>query len=112
MGLGPVQAFLKARIERRVQGPDAGERARGKAEFWGRVTDGAKSVEMTMTVPEGYSFTADAALECVRRVLAQEVHPGAWTPSLAFGADFAASLPGVRTGSPGTGAGRPTSEVR
>ena len=67
MGLPPVQRFLKARIEQRVKGPDAGERSRGKAEFWGRVTDGERSAEMTMTVPEGYSFTAEAALECVRR---------------------------------------------
>jgi len=34
------------------------------------------------------------ALACVRRVHGG-VAPGAWTPSLAFGADFAASLPGV-----------------
>ena len=47
-----------------------------------------------MNVPEGYRFTAEAALACVRRVHAG-VAPGAWTPSLAFGADFAASLPGV-----------------
>jgi hypothetical protein len=26
------------------------------------------------------------------------VKPGAWTPSLAFGAGFAATLPGVRVG--------------
>ncbi|HUJ27095.1 MAG TPA: saccharopine dehydrogenase NADP-binding domain-containing protein [Myxococcales bacterium] len=96
LGLPFVQRFLKRRIEQRVKGPDAGERARGKAEFWGRATDGGKSVELTMTVPEGYSLTAEAALECARRVMAGEVKPGAWTPSLAFGAGFAASLPGVR----------------
>ena len=96
LGLSPVQRFLKARIERSVKGPDAGERARGKAEFWGRVTDGEKSAEMTMTVPEGYSLTAEAAVECARRVMSGAVNAGAWTPSLAFGADFAASLPGVK----------------
>jgi hypothetical protein len=42
----------------------------------------------------GHRFTAEAALACVRRVHAG-IPPGAWTPSLAFGADFAASLPGV-----------------
>jgi short subunit dehydrogenase-like uncharacterized protein len=95
IGLPPVQRFLQRRIERRVKGPDAGERARGRAEFWGRVTDGAESREMRMTIPEGYTFTAQAALECVRRVRAQAVRPGAWTPSLAFGAEFAGGLPGV-----------------
>lgn len=96
LGLPAVQRFLKRRIERQVKGPDAAERARGKAEFWGRATDGARTVEMTMTVPEGYSFTAEAAMECVRRVMDGAVQPGAWTPSLAFGAQFAAGLPGVR----------------
>jgi len=98
LGLAPVQAFLKKRIERSVQGPSAEERARGSVQLWGRASDGAQSVAMTMQVPEGYAFTAEAALACALRVLAGKVAPGAWTPSLAFGADFAASLPGVRVG--------------
>lgn len=96
LGLPFVQRYLKARVERNVRGPDAERRARSSAQFWGRASDGKQSVEMTMTVPDGYSLTADAALECTRRVLAGEVNPGAWTPSLAFGADFAASLSGVQ----------------
>jgi short subunit dehydrogenase-like uncharacterized protein len=98
LGLAPVQRLLKDRIARNVRGPDAEERARGSAQFWGRVSDGDRSVEMTMTVPEGYTLTAHAALECTDRVLRGAVQPGAWTPSLAFGADFATSLPGVRVG--------------
>jgi short subunit dehydrogenase-like uncharacterized protein len=94
----PVQRFLKARIERHVRGPDAARRARSSAELWGRVTEGARSFEMTMSVPDGYTLTAHAALECARRVLAGAVAPGAWTPSAAFGPDFASSLPGVRVG--------------
>lgn len=98
LGLAPVQRFLKQQVERTVRGPDAAQRARGSAELWGRVSDGTRSVEMTMSVPDGYTLTANAALECTRRVLRGDVKPGAWTPSLAFGADFAASLPGVRVG--------------
>jgi len=98
LGLAPVQLFLKSRIERNVKGPGPEERARGGAEFWGSASDGSRSVEMTMSIPEGYTFTAAAALECAKRVLASGIHPGAWTPSLAFGAGFAASLPGVRVG--------------
>jgi len=100
LALAPVQEYLKLRIDRTVRGPDAAERARGGAQFWGRASDGTRSVEMTMSLPEGYTFTAQAALECARRVLAGEVNPGAWTPSLAFGAGFAATLPGVRVGLP------------
>ena len=93
-----VQQFLKSRVEHNVRGPDRAERSRGAAQFWGCASDGTRSVEMTMSLPEGYTLTAAAALECVRRVLSGVVKPGAWTPSLAFGADFAASLPGVRVG--------------
>ena len=98
LALRPVQEFLKLRIERTIHGPDAGERARGGAELWGRVSDGSQAAEMTMSVPEGYTLTAHAAVECAKRVLAGAAKPGAWTPSLAFGADFAAILPGVRLG--------------
>ena len=101
LGLGPVQSFLKARVEARGAGPGSDERARGRMELWGRVSDGARSVEETMQVPEGYTFTAEAALACALRVLSGAVAPGAWTPSLAFGANFAASLPGVRVPSCG-----------
>ena len=101
LGLGPVQKFLKARVEARGAGPDEAERARGKVELWGKVSDGSRSIEETMQVPEGYTFTAEAALACALRVLSGSVAPGAWTPSLAFGADFAASLPGVHVPSCG-----------
>lgn len=103
LGLAPVQAFLRAPIERQVKGPDVDQRARGSGQFWGRVSTQAagpapQSVEMTMQIGDGYTLTAEAALECAARVLASAVQPGAWTPSLAFGPDFAASLPGVRIG--------------
>jgi len=96
LGLRPVQAFLEARVEARGAGPGEAERATGSVQLWGKVSDGARSVEETMQVPEGYDFTAEAALACALRVLAGEVRPGFWTPSRAFGAAFAASLPGVR----------------
>ena len=81
-----------------MQGPSEGARARGSGQFWGKVSDGVRSVEERMQVGEGYTLTAEAAVECAARVLAGAVQPGAWTPSLAFGAGFAASLPGVRIG--------------
>jgi short subunit dehydrogenase-like uncharacterized protein len=98
LALRPLQALIKSRIERTVRGPDRGERGRGGAQLWGRASDGARSVELTMQVPEGYTLTATSAVECVRRVTTGPLAPGAWTPASAFGADFAASLPGVRVG--------------
>ena len=95
LGLDAVQSFLKARIERNVTGPDATERARGGMRLWGRVTSGQASACATLQTPEGYTFTADAALACAGRVLAGGVQPGAWTPAQAFGSAFAATLQGV-----------------
>ncbi len=98
LALPVVQQFLKATIDRNVRGPGPRRRARGGGQLWGRASEAARSAEMTMTVPDGYTLTVAAALECARRVLAGAVQPGAWTPAQAFGADFAASLPGVRVG--------------
>ena len=100
LGLGFVQDFLKAQVEKTVRGPDEKTRAGSKAQFWGEVRSGAKAVSMTMEVPDGYSLTADAAVECALRVLDGKVAPGAWTPSLAFGANFVTSLSGVRLDAP------------
>ncbi|MEW6777333.1 MAG: saccharopine dehydrogenase NADP-binding domain-containing protein [Bdellovibrionota bacterium] len=96
-GLKPVQNFLKDQVEKRVKGPSETERKRGKVYLWARAADGkGKSVEGTLEVPEGYTFTVDAALACAERVLAGEVPGGAWTPSKAFGADFVTRLPGTK----------------
>jgi saccharopine dehydrogenase (NAD+, L-lysine-forming) len=95
-GLPAVQRYLKSRIDQRAPGPGAAERIRGSVELWGRVEDAeGKSAEATLVVPEGYSFTATAALACVKRVREGGVRPGAFTPSQAFGPDFVRSLPGV-----------------
>jgi saccharopine dehydrogenase (NAD+, L-lysine-forming) len=85
---------LQRQVEKRVPGPTPEQRARSRTELWGRVSNGSASVEATMTVPEGYTFTADAALVAVKRVLAG-VAPGALTPSQAFGVDFVTELNGV-----------------
>lgn len=45
-------------------------------------------IEETAETPDGYSLTARASVEAVRRVLRADVLPGAWTPAQAFGASF------------------------
>ncbi len=95
LGLGAVQSFLKARVERNLTGPGATERARGSVRLWGRVASGRASAAATLQTPEGYTFTADAALCCAGRILEGGVQPGAWTPAQAFGSGFAATLQGV-----------------
>jgi short subunit dehydrogenase-like uncharacterized protein len=95
LGLAPVQRLAARRIEARVKGPDAGQRASGRSELWGRVRDRAGGeVEGTLTTPEGYRLTVLTALASVDRLLAGGVAPGAHTPSSAFGADFITTIEG------------------
>jgi len=49
-----------------------------------------------MTTPNGYDLTVSASLGIVEFLLGNDVEGGFYTPSLLMGADYAASLPGVR----------------
>ena len=93
--LRAVQQWLTDRIDHGPAGPNETARDNSAMQLWGRVTDAAGTVvEGTLTTPEGYSHTAQAAVTCVQRVLAGDVPVGYQTPSLAFGAGFVATLPG------------------
>lgn len=96
LGLGIVQSFLKARVDRNVRGPTEEERLRERSVLWGRVSDGTREVTGTLETPEGYALTAETAVAIAKRVLLGEVAPGAWTPAQAFGARFIESIPGCR----------------
>lgn len=86
-------------VGRSVKGPDAKTRATARAYLWGRASnERGLAVTRTMETPEGYTLTALAAVECVSRVLAGRIKPGAWTPARAFGPGLAESLPGVTVG--------------
>jgi saccharopine dehydrogenase (NAD+, L-lysine-forming) len=94
LAIPPVRRFVERQIDARVSGPNATVRAQARMQIWGRVThpDG-RTLEGTAVTPEGYRFTAIAAVECARRVLEQPPEPGYHTPSTAFGAHFLESLP-------------------
>ncbi|MEO8495663.1 MAG: saccharopine dehydrogenase NADP-binding domain-containing protein [Planctomycetota bacterium] len=95
--LAPIQWLGRRWIKRNVQGPDDSSRAKGSAEFWGRVTDSAGRVaEATLVTPEGYSLTVQTAVEIMRRTLAGEVAPGFSTPAKAFGGKFIEQFDGVQ----------------
>ncbi|NNJ78172.1 MAG: NAD(P)H-binding protein [Xanthomonadales bacterium] len=96
LGLAPVQAFLKKRVEASVRGPSDDRRAGTDVQLWGRAesADG-RSVSATMSTPNGYDLTVSASLALVGHLLQNSVEGGYYTPSLLMGADFAESLPGV-----------------
>jgi saccharopine dehydrogenase (NAD+, L-lysine-forming) len=91
-----AQRALAAWVGRKNKGPSEQELDEGSCEVWGEVRNGrGESVCGTLTTPNGYALTADAALKAVQRVL-RGVPPGAWTPSRAFGIGFLDELDGVR----------------
>lgn len=92
---GPMQALLKAGINRMPEGPTPQERAAGKAVLVGEaVNDAGEKAVSRLTTPEGYTLTGLTSLEIVKRVLAGGAKPGFQTPSKVFGADFIAGIEG------------------
>ena len=92
----PVQALLKTWVERTVSGPSHADRQRGRSFVWAEATDDAGGRAVARwSGPEGYAFTADAALRSALAVLAGRAEAGFQTPSLAFGPDFALEVEGT-----------------
>jgi len=107
----PVQALLRARIDASITGPDAAERAAGRAHLWGEAlaADG-RSVSARLHTPDGYALTADAAVTIASRVVAGEGGVGFQTPALAFGPDLVLELEGVEREAVEASSGGPSSE--
>lgn len=96
LGLGPVQSWMKSRIERSVKGPSDERRDQTQSQLWGEVrTADGRSVSATMTTPNGYDLTVTASLGIVEHLLTNDVEGGYYTPSLLMGPDYATTLPGV-----------------
>jgi short subunit dehydrogenase-like uncharacterized protein len=91
-----VRRFLTAQVRARERGPSEEERRRGRGSVWGEVEDDAGGrAASRLTLPDGYTFTARAALAGVERVLAGQAPAGFQTPAKAFGPDFVLHLEGV-----------------
>ncbi|MGK2859322.1 MAG: saccharopine dehydrogenase family protein [Thermoanaerobaculia bacterium] len=91
-GFTPFRRLLQLTASGK-QGPDTLARERASVHLWGQVSKpGAEPVTMTMRTVEGYRFTAEAAVASVERVVAGSLKEGAWTPSRAFGSDFAQAI--------------------
>jgi short subunit dehydrogenase-like uncharacterized protein len=96
-GLGPVQAFMKRQIGRRVKGPTDEQRARDEVYLYGEAWDGAgRTAAMRLRTREGYTLTAESGVTATLKVLEGELAPRAYTPSMAFGADYVLELEGTK----------------
>jgi len=90
------QNRLKRDIDKRPEGPGAEERAKGKCILVGVAEDEAGNrVSSRLITPEGYSLTAQTALEIAERCVNGAAKPGFQTPSRLFGPDFILEFKGV-----------------
>jgi len=97
IGTKPAQAILKSQITRRVKGPTDEERARDETLLYGEVRDNAgNNVAMRLRTREAYTLTAESAVTATTRVVTGSLAPGAYTPSMAFGAEFVLELEGTK----------------
>ena len=98
LALPPIKSFL-VRLAAKQKGPDAVARERERMELWGRVTNAnGEDVTMTVTTPEGYKLTVLTAIAAVKRVLAEPVQAGSFTPARRFGAEFVLGIAGTTMG--------------
>ena len=96
LGSEAVRRFLTARVRAGAPGPSEEERRRGRGFVWGEAEDDAgRRATSRLATPEGYTFTARAAVAVVERVLSGQAPAGFQTPARAYGPDFALGLEGV-----------------
>ncbi|HKQ23100.1 MAG TPA: saccharopine dehydrogenase NADP-binding domain-containing protein [Burkholderiales bacterium] len=97
LGLAPMQAFMKAQIARRVKGPTDEQRARDEMYVYGEAWDVAgHKVALRLRTREAYTLTAESGVKATQKVVEGHLAPGAYTPSMAFGADYVLELEGTR----------------
>ena len=96
LGLAPVQALVSAQIARWVKGPTDEQRARDEVYVYGEAWDHAgHKVAMRLRTRDAYTLTAESGVTATLRVMEGRLAPGAYTPSMAFGADFVLELEGT-----------------
>ncbi len=94
--LAPVQSFVKALITRRVKGPSDEQRARDETYVYGEAWDEAgHKVAMRLRTREAYTLTAESGVTAIQKTLDGRLAPGAYTPSMAFGANYVLELEGT-----------------
>lgn len=84
-----VKNLISGYIKKYLTGPTKSERDSAATYIWGRVENAkGEIIEEVYQVMEGYNLTAKGAAECAVRVSKNEILPGTYTPSLAFGSEF------------------------
>lgn len=104
--LGPARSqrlirnFLRippaGQLEAGISGVATGSGSAKTVDIWGSVREArGKAISATMQTPDGYVLTVQSALNAVERLLTAHPSGGFFTPTQAFGKDFALALDGV-----------------
>lgn len=95
LGRPAIQRWLKARIDRTVQGPDDAIRAQLPTFVWGEVRNARGETRTARLRTENvYSLTITGALAVVEHLRQHTPAGGAYTPAKLCGADLVERLPG------------------
>ena len=95
LALGPMQRFLKSRVDRQPPGPDETQRAATPTYVWGEARNAAGQVRTArVTTANGYTVTVHGALGVVERLIAGVAPAGASTPARLMGPRYVETLPG------------------
>ncbi|MEQ1695690.1 MAG: saccharopine dehydrogenase NADP-binding domain-containing protein [Hyphomicrobiaceae bacterium] len=94
--LGPVQAVLKRRIEKTVQGPTETTRQASETYVWGEVTNARGDTKTArIKTANGYALTVTGSLALVEHLQTNKgVEGGTCTPSQLAGSALINRLPG------------------
>ena len=93
----PMKSLLQSLLNLTPLGPDGQARQRGRALIVGEVSDATGKVARNrLQTSEGYSFTAQATVEVMKRILGLDLRTGFQTPSQAYGADFVLQFSNVK----------------
>lgn len=91
-----VKKFLQTRIDKSITGPSEQKRKKARSIIWGQVTDEkGNSATARLTLPEGYTTTALAAVNIAQKALSGNAPIGFKTPSLAYGPDLVMEIKGA-----------------
>ena len=91
-----AKGLLKQALRLMRSGPSEEQRRNGFSLIVGEAfNDDGESVSSRLKTPEGYSLTALATVEIMKRILAGDLKPGFQTPSLVYGPDFILGFEGV-----------------
>lgn len=84
-----IKRITSKYVSKKFSGPNKKQRDKTETFIYGKVKNAkGESIEQAYKILEGYNLTAKGATEIALRVFNNELKPGYYTPSLAFGSNF------------------------